>query len=209
MKTIFLSLLYAFSLLLLNNNIWAAEELYIITTRDGTSIVARDYRFTDEYIEFTTKNGLPGFIKRTEFVKIENMVGVPPEEPAGHWEVITKEIHEKKSWVLGGGLLVIVIAVMLVYLGGKRTKARRKEREPKTQGCLSFEYKGFLGRTSKGIIDVRMAYEEDGVLYVEGICTATDKRKKFRADRVVGPVTDLSSDHHAPMDHFFVHVEEG
>ena len=66
--------------LYLNSPVWATEELYIITTKDGSTIVAKNYNFTDEFVEFTTENGLPGYIKKDEFVAISNMVGVPPGE---------------------------------------------------------------------------------------------------------------------------------
>ena len=56
MKNIFLSLLFVLSLLSMNTSAGAADELYIITTRDGSAIVAKDYRFTDEYVEFTTES---------------------------------------------------------------------------------------------------------------------------------------------------------
>ena len=80
MKSLFLSLLFVVFFLYLNNPVWAAEELYIITTKDGSTIVAKNYNFTDEFVEFTTENGLPGYIKKDEFVAISNMVGVPPGE---------------------------------------------------------------------------------------------------------------------------------
>ena len=65
-----------------------------------------------------------------------------------------------------------------------------------------------MGRISKWGVDVQSAHEEEGVLYIEGVCTTTGKRKEFRADRVVGPVTDMSRDHHAPMDYFFVDAKK-
>ena len=79
-KSLQLSLLFVVSLLFLNSPAWSSEELYIITTRNGSTIVAKDYNFTDELVEFTTESGLPGYIKRDEFVAISNMVGVPPRE---------------------------------------------------------------------------------------------------------------------------------
>ena len=197
--------------------IWAnvalsAKEFYIITTKDGSSIVVKDYNFTDKYIEFTTENGLPGYIQREEFVKIENMVGVPSAEVEERGELIAREDRIKQIWLLYGALLAILCSALLIYLSSKRKKGDqdtdiyygRKEKEPKTQGHLSFEYKGAFGRISQWTIDVRSAYEEEGILYVKGRCTTTDKLKIFRADRVVGPVTDLSSEHHAPIGHFFM-----
>lgn len=195
----------------------AAEERYIITTRDGSTIVAKEYRFTDKYVEYTTENGLQGYIKREEFAAIANMVGVPPGETERVRQQVNKEERRNKLWMLAAALLTVLFAVLLVYLGGKRKSSSRDEadiyygqvaKEPTTQGHLSFEYKGSLGRTAKYTIEVRSAYEEDGVLYVEGICTATDKRKKFRADRIVGPVTDMSSNRHAPMEQFFVTAKQ-
>ena len=53
-----------------------AEELYIITTADGSQVIVKEYTFTDEYVQFITPNGLPGFIKRDQFVSIANMIGV-------------------------------------------------------------------------------------------------------------------------------------
>lgn len=217
MKNIFLSLLFACSLLYLHTPAGAVDELYIITTRDGSTIVARDYRFTDEYVEFTTENGLPGYIKREEFVKIANMVGVPPGETERINIQLSKNERNKELWLLSSVVLAVLFAILLVYLSGRKKKDsrmeadifyERKEKDSVTQGHLSFEYKGSLGRTSKWTIEVRSAYEEEGILFIEGFCTATDKRKKFRADRVIGPVTDMSNDHHAPMEHFFVDAKE-
>ncbi len=208
-----------FTFLFLCPSITAGEvdELYIITTRDGSAIIARDYKFTDEYVEFTTENGLPGYIKREDFVKIGNMVGVPPGETERVRVQLSKKERSKQLWLLATAVLAVLSAILLIYLSGRKKKDNRsesdifygrKEKDPTTQGLLSFEYKGSLGRTSGWTIEVRSAYEEEGVLYIEGFCTATDKRKKFRADKVVGPVTDMSNDHHAPMEHFFVDAKQ-
>ncbi len=207
-----------FILLLLCSYSSSGEERYVITTRDGATIVAIDYRFTDEYVEFTTENGLPGYIKREEFAAISNMVGVPPGETEQAREKVSREERSRKIILLAAVLLAVLFAILLVYLSGKRKKEGsgeadiyygRKDKEPTTQGHLSFEYKGFMGRVSRWTIEVRDAYEEEGVLHVEGICTTTGKRKTFRADRIVGPVTDMSRDHHAPLDHFFTDAKEG
>lgn len=217
-KNMFVALILALSLLCMNLSARAAEERYIITTIDGSSIVAKEYRFTDKYVEYTTENGLHGYIKREEFAKIANMVGVPPGETERIREQVSEEERRNQRWMLAAALLTVLFAVLLVYLSGKRKSSSRDEadiyygpvtKEPTTQGHLSFEYKGFLGRTAKYTIEVRNAYEEDGILHVEGLCTATDKRKKFRADRIVGQVTDMSSDRHAPMEHFFVTAKQG
>lgn len=195
----------------------AANELYIITTREGSTIIVRDYRFTDKYVEFTTANGLPGYIKKEEFVKIGNMIGVPSRGAEPVKVAVTPKERAKTYWLSGGAVFLVLFVVLVVYLSGrKKNNGReetdiyygRQEKEPTTQGHLSFAYRGFLGRTATWTIAVRSAYEEDGILYVEGFCTATDRKKKFRADRVVGPVTDMSSDHHAPMEHFFVAVKQ-
>ena len=217
MKSLLLPLLFVLSLLCLNSPAWAAEELYIITTKDGSTIVAKEYNFTDELVEFTTENGLPGYIKKEEFVTISNMVGVPPGETELIREQVGKEERTRSLWLLTAAILAVLFAVLLIYVSGRRKNNSRdetdifygrKEKDSTTHGHLAFQYKGALGRTSKWIIEVRSAYEEEGVLYIEGFCTTTGKRKKFSADRVVGPVTDMSSEHHAPMEHFFVDAKE-
>jgi hypothetical protein len=217
MKSLFLSLLFVLFLLYLNSPVWAAEELYIITTKDGSTIVAKNYNFTDELVEFTTENGLRGYIKKDEFVAISNMVGVPPGEAERIRERVSKEERTKSLWLLASGVMAVLFVILLIYVSSrKKNDSRgetdifygRKEKNPTTQGHLAFEYKGALGRISKWTVDVQSAYEEEGILYVEGLCTTTEKRKKFSADRIVGPVTDMSNDHHAPMDHFFVDAKE-
>jgi len=196
---------------------YSGEERYIITTRDGSTIVAREYRFTDEYVEFTTENGLPGYIKKEEFAGISNMVGIPPGETEAALERASAEERRRNVILLAAALLAVVLAVLLVYLSGKKKKEGpaetdilygRRDKEPTTQGHLSFEYKGVMGRISRWTVEVRDAYETDGVLHVEGVCTTTGKRKTFRADKVVGPVTDMSRDHHAPLEHFFTDAKE-
>ena len=217
MKSPFLALVFILSLQCLNSPVWAAEELYIITTKDGSTIVAKNYNFTDEFVEFTTESGLSGYIKKDEFVAISNMVGVPPGEAERIREQVSKEERTKSLWLLASGVMAMLFVILLIYVSSrKKNDSRdetdifygRKEKNPTTQGHLAFEYKGALGRISKWTVDVQRAYEEEGILYVEGLCTTTEKRKKFSADRIVGPVTDMSSDHHAPMDHFFVDAKE-
>ena len=217
MKSLFLSLLFVLFFLCLNSPVWAAEELYIITTKDGSTIVAKNYKFTDEFVEFTTENGLSGYIKKDEFVAISNMVGVPPGEAERFRERVSKKERTKSLWLLASGVMAVLFVILLIYVSSrKKNDSRgetdifygRKEKNPTTQGHLAFEYKGALGRISKWTVDVQSAYEEEGILYVEGLCTTTEKRKKFSADRVVGPVIDMSNDHHAPMDHFFVDAKE-
>jgi hypothetical protein len=111
----------------------------------------------------------------------------------------------------------VLFAILLIYISSRKKKGSsdetdifygRIEKNPTTQGHLAFEYKGIFGGISKWTVDVQSAYEEEGVLYIEGFCTATEKRKKFSADRVIGPVTDMANEHHAPMDHFFVDAKE-
>ncbi|MCL7489074.1 MAG: hypothetical protein M8357_12980 [Desulfobulbaceae bacterium] len=213
MKKFILLPIIVCTLLFMSNSASAADELYILTTRDGSVIVAREYRFTDEHIEYTTESGLPGFIKREEFVKIANMIGVPPGETEQEKVQVSRDERSRKIWLLAAA----VLAVLLVYLSGKRRKNDRdatdiyhgrRQKEPISQGLLSFDYKGPLGCTARWTIEVRSAYEEEEVLFIEGVCTTSEKRKTFRADRVVGPVTDMSRDHHAPMEHFFADAKE-
>jgi hypothetical protein len=198
-------------------NLFAADELYMITTRDGATIIAREYRFKDDLVEFTTENGLPGYIKKDELNTISNMVGVSPGEAVQMQEKVSRKERSRNIVLGAGAVLAIILAILLVVLSGKKKKNGdaekdihygRKEKEPATQGHLSFDYKGSMGRIARWTIEVRSAYEEEGILFIEGICTTTDKRKTFRADRVVGPVTDMSNEHHAPMDHFFVDAAE-
>ncbi|HER63523.1 MAG TPA: hypothetical protein ENO11_06065, partial [Desulfobacteraceae bacterium] len=113
--------------LLMGNLAFSAEEMYIITTRDGSSIVVRDYRFTDEYIEYTTDSGLPGYIRREEFVKIANMVGVPPGETERFREQVSRDERSRKIGLLAGAVLVVSLAVLLVYLSGKKRRSGRAQ----------------------------------------------------------------------------------
>lgn len=204
MKSVLLSSMISLSLLFFCSYANSADELYILTIRDGSAVVVRDYRFTDQYIEFTTEEGLPGFIKRSELVRIDNMIGVPDGE--GEPSVVRSDLDNNVSatWVFSVILLVLLFCLMLFLLRRKKTTYSRREKEQKTGGHLAFDYKEALGRISSWTIEVRRAYEEGGILYVEGVCTVTDKKKKFRADKVVGPVTDMSNEQKAPMEKFFI-----
>ncbi|GAB4336061.1 MAG: hypothetical protein Kow0089_06060 [Desulfobulbaceae bacterium] len=202
----------------------AGEERYLITTRDGHVIVARDYRFTEEYVEFTTENGLPGFIKRDQFASISNMVGEKPRPGLLPREEVDARERTRGRALLAGGVAVFLLALSLAVL---LTIRRRKKKEgpvrdtdifygrtdmsPVTQGHLSFAYRGFLGRVRTWTIDVRDTWKEDGILFLDGICTATEKRKVFRSDRIVGQVRDMSSERVAAVEQFFVpeNEEEG
>jgi hypothetical protein len=194
------------------------EELYIITTSDGSQVVVRDYSFSGDIVEYTTDKGLPGFMRREDFVHIANMIGVPQVEAEQQYESPEKQKERLLFiWLASAALLVVAYVFFVVYVTRKRKKAGeadidlyygRQEREPLTQGHLSFRYRGLLGRKSSWTIEVRRAYEEDGILFVEGFCTASGKRMTFRSDRVVGRVTDMSSDRQAPMDRFFAEAGE-
>jgi len=193
-----------------------AEEMYIITTRDGSEIIVKNYKFTEEHVEFMTKNDLPGFIKRKDFVKISNMVGVPPGETTQRETIESEKKREMMIWLVSAAVLFVLYIVFMVYvIRKKKDKGQeevdvyygRAEKEPVTQGHLAFQYRHSLGRKSDWIIEVRNAYEEDGTLFVEGIATATGKRKTFRADRIDGLVTDVSSGRKAPIHKFFSNAD--
>ncbi|MFA5717734.1 MAG: hypothetical protein WC952_08500 [Desulfobulbaceae bacterium] len=196
----------------------AQEELYIITTSDGSQIVVRDYSFKGDIVEYTTAKGATGSMRRQDFVHIANMIGVPQDEAEQQYESPEKQKERLLFiWLASAALLVVAYVLFLVYVTRKRKKAGeadidlyygRQEREPLTQGHLSFLYRGLLGRTSPWTVEVRRAYEEDGILFVEGLCTTTGKRKTFRADRVSGRVTDMSSGRQAPLDRFFAETGE-
>jgi len=196
----------------------AQEELYIITTSDGSQIVVRDYSFNGDIIEYTTVKGAAGSMRRQDFVHIANMIGAPQDEVEQQYES-PEEQKERLLfiWLASAVLLVVAYVFFLVYVTRKRKKAGeadidlyygRQEREPLTQGHLSFHYRGFLGRKSFWTIEVRRAYEEDGIFFVEGLCTTTGKRKTFRSDRVTGMVTDMSSGRQGPLDRFFAETGE-
>jgi len=194
------------------------EELYIITTSDGSQIVVRDYSFKGDIVEYTTVKGAAGSMRRQDFVHIANMIGAPQDEAAQQDESPEKEKERLLFiWLASAALLVGAYGFFLVLVTRKRKKEGetdidlhygRQEREPLTQGHLSFRYRGLLGRPSAWTIEVRRAYEEDGILFVEGLCTTTGRRKTFRADRVSGRVTDMSSGRQAPLDRFFAETGE-
>ena len=217
MKYLVVSMTYVFAILFLIVTSHATEELYMITLTDGSSIIVKSYTFTDEYVEFTTENDLPGYVKKREFAEISNMVGVPPGETKRIREQVSKEERSKKLLLLSAAVLAVLFAIVLVYLGGRKKKNLhhsadifygRKEKEPTTQGHLSFEYKSAMGKKTRWTVDVRSAQQEEGDLFGEGFCTTTGKRKTFRASRVIGLVKDMSSDYQAPMEHFFVDLKE-
>ncbi len=193
-----------------------AEEYYIITASDGSEIVVKDYTFTDEFVEYTTKSGLPGFIRKEDFLSISNMIGVQSGEAATYESVEEEKRREIIIWVATGFTLLFLYAVFMLFVTKRKKKKEgevdiyygRAEKEPVTQGHLSFEYRGFLGRKQQRTVEVTSAYEEEGILYINGYCTVMDERKTFRADRVVGKATDLSRDHKAPIEDFFVDSEE-
>lgn len=194
-----------------------AEEMYILSTRDGSEIIVKDYTFTDEYVEFTTGNGLPGFIKKENLVKISNMVGVPPRPETDQQTVEKIKQRELMIWIVSASVLIILYCVFLLYVirkkrGGKKGEGGgilpgSVEKKPRTQGHLAFQYRESTGRQTDWIIEVGSAYEKDGVLFIEGICTSTDKRKTFRADRVIGPVKDMSSGRRCRMEAIFTDAD--
>lgn len=194
-----------------------AEELYVITVSDGSEIVVKNYRFTDEFVEYTTKSGLPGFMKKEDFVAISNMIGVKPEESVNSQSAEELKKREIIIWIISGLVLLILYIIFMVYVTRrKKTEGAgaidihygRIEKDPVTQGLLSFEYKELLGKKQMRTIEVFSAYEEEGILYINGYCTVKHERKLFRADRVIGLAKDMSSDHSAPIEQFFVDAEE-
>lgn len=213
-KTVIM-LIAAFFVLIMHDA--QAEEYYIITASDGSEIVVKNYRFTDEYVEYTTKSGLPGFMKKENFVTISNMIGVQPEESIQAQSIEEQKKREIIVWIVSGLILLLLYIVFMVYVT-KRKKTKddgtvdifygRTEKDPVTQGHLSFEYKERLGKKQLRTVEVFSAYEEEGILYISGYCTIKNERKIFRADRVIGMATDMSSDHRAPIEEFFVDAED-
>ncbi|MHB8788325.1 MAG: YgdI/YgdR family lipoprotein [Desulfobulbaceae bacterium] len=203
-------------LLLFAGEARCAEEMYIITTSNGSEIVVRDYDFTGDIVEYTKKNGERGSIRRQDFLSIANMIGVTPDQVAQAQSVEAQKKQEILIWIGAAALIVLLYVGYLLYVSRSRNRSDRAvdihygrvEKDPATQGHLAFTYRGLFRRKTEWTIDVRKAYEEDSILFIEGVCTTTGKRKIFRADRVVGRVTDKSSDHHAPMADFFVDVEK-
>jgi hypothetical protein len=193
------------------------EELYIITTSQGAEIVVRDYHFSGDTVQYTTKDGLQGTLRKKDFLSISNMVGVQPGQ-AAQSEQSAEQQHQREImiWIGAVALIVVLYLGYLAYVargrGGSREKADihygRIEKEPTTHGHLAFTYRGLLGRKSSWTIDVRRAYAEDDILFVEGICTTSGRKKIFRADRVVGQVMDRSSERQALMEHFFIDAKE-
>ena len=195
-----------------------AGEMYIITTRDGSQIIVKDYHFTDDRVEFTTGNDLPGFIRKDDFVGIANMVGTLPKEEENKETVEEVKKRELQVWLLTVSFLIIVYLLYLFFVIRKK-KSKKTDgeiplpagsvaRNVKTQGHLSFQYKEITGRKTDWTIEVRDAYEQDGILFVEGICTTTDKRKTFRSDRVIGPVQDMSTSRRGHLEAFFAEAED-
>ncbi|HBI15868.1 MAG TPA: hypothetical protein DDY20_10215 [Desulfobulbaceae bacterium] len=207
----------ALQLLLFTGVLHCAEEMYIITTSDGSEIVVRDYDFSGDSVEYTTKSGLRGSISRKDFLSIANMIGVPPGQAEQVQSIEEQKKQEILIWIGAAAVILILYGGYLVYVRRSRIRCDRAgadihyvriEKAPTTQGHLAFTYRGLFWRKSNWNIDVRRAYEEDEILFIEGVCTDTGKRKIFRANRVVGLVTDRSSERQAPMDHFFVDAEE-
>lgn len=205
-------------LLLLAGASWCAEEMYIITTSDGSEIVVRDYDFTGDSVQYTTKNGSRGSVPKKDFLSIANMIGVPPGQAEQVQSIKEQKEREILIWIGAAGVIVILYVGYLLYVARSRNQGGRDgvdihygriEKEPTTQGHLAFTYRGLLWRRTDWTIDVRRAYEEDNILFIEGVCTATGRRKTFRADRVVGEVTDRSSEQQAPLAHFFAGRDEG
>ena len=180
----------------------ADEERYILTARDGSVRVVQDYRFTEQHVQFTKEDGTFGFIDREDFVQIENMVGVPQPEPSPGTKLLTKVEQKGGTWFFPG-LIAVFIFWIITAIRRRQKKKSIQELKLISPGHLTFSYRGRFLRTSEWTVDVQRAYTEKGVLYFEGYCTKTDKRKTFRADRVDGSVTDMSNGRQAPVEHFF------
>lgn len=217
MKRLIVNSIFIAFLALLHCPAGFAEEMYIISTRDGSEIIVKDYKFTDEYVEFTTGNGLPGFIKRENFVKLSNMVGVAPQVETDQESVEKIKQRELQIWLMAAALLIVLYLLFLAGVIRKKKKRRvddghvppgRIAKKSKTQGHIAFQYRELAGRKSDWTIEVRSAYEEKGVLFIDGICTSTDKRKTFRADRVVGNAKDMSSGRQGRLEAFFTDAEK-
>ena len=193
-----------------------AEEMYILTAKDGSEIIVKDFKFTDEYVEFTTDEDLPGFMKKENLAEISNMVGVSPLPPE---ELQTVEKIEQRKLMIWIGTVAVMIILYLFFLlyvirrkkGGKRNvnnvSPGRVEKKTKTQGHLAFRYMERSGRQTDWVIEVCQAYEEKGILFVEGISTSSEKRKTFRADRIVNPVQDMSSGHRYSVENLFTDAD--
>lgn len=184
-------------------SVLASEECYIITARDGSVRIVRDYKFTEQHVEFTQEDGSFGFIDRNDFVKIENMQGVPQAEPPLTTELLTEVEHKAENCFFPGVIGILIFFVVLTFRR-RRKKKSTQELTVNTLGHLTFTYRDSFWRKSKWTIDVQRGFKERNILYFEGYCTKTDKRKIFRADRVIGPVTDMSNERRAPIESFFV-----
>lgn len=204
-------------LLLLCGGAWCAEELYIITTSAGAQIVVQDYDFSGDTVTYTTRDGARGSIRKNDFLSIANMIGVSPGQAEEERSVRQQKEREILIWIGAAALIVILYLGYLFWVarerrGGDREGADihflRIEKTPVTQGYLAFAYRGILGRRRDWTIDVHRAYEEEGILFVEGVCTATGRRKTFRGDRVAGEVLDRSSERRAPLADFFIDAQE-
>ena len=192
--------------------LYGVEEMYIITTSGGAQIVVRDYHFSGDVVTYTTKNGERGSMNKRDFLSIANMIGVPPRQDE---QAVSSEQRKKRDiliWLGAAGGIVILYVLYLLLVTRRRNREGgygkdiyygRIEKDPVTPGHLAFTYRGPLWRKVNWIIEVRGAYEEDNILFIEGVCVATGKRKLFRADRVVGPVLDKSTERQGPMARFF------
>lgn len=210
-------LFYLILLLIFNSSPSMAQEMYVITTSDGSQLVVRDYHFAGDRVQYTMKDGRRGSIRKEDFLSIANMIGVTPAQKEKAEDIERQKRQEILIWLGGAAVIVILYVCYLFYVSRGRKKEKgegvdicygRIEKEPTTQGHLAFTYREWF-RCRDWTIDVRRAYEEDDILFIEGICTGTGRRKTFRADRVAGDVLDRSSEHRAPMAHFFVDAEEG
>lgn len=199
-------------LLLFGASSWGAEELYLITTSSGGQIVVRDYDFRGDDVFYTTRDGAAGSIRREEFLSIANLVGVVPQDEEAEASLQEQKKQEILIWIGAAALIVVLYLgyLFLVARGAKKgdregTDIRylRLDKEPITQGHLAFTYREGFGRRRVWTVDVRRAYEEDGILFIEAICVASGRRKTFRADRVLGEVLDRSTERRAPLADFF------
>ncbi|MDW7771612.1 MAG: hypothetical protein SCH71_01860 [Desulfobulbaceae bacterium] len=211
MKKFIVHIILFIALSLLNCPAGFAQEMYILSTRDGYDIVVRDFKFTDEYVEYTTDQGLPGFIQKKDLEKISNMVGV---ESGGEAPETVEKIRKRELmiWAATAAALIALYLLFLFYVirrkKGRLENTGRVEKKAKTQGHLAFRYKERIGRPRDWVIAAGSAYEKGGILFIEGTCLTTEKRKTFRADRVVGPVRDMSSDRQYRIESIFTDADQ-
>ena len=215
-KRLIIGFYLALLLALSAGGLYGAEEMYIITTSSGAQIVVRDYHFRGDNVTYTTQNGERGSMRKSDFLSIANMIGVPPVQEG---QARSPEQQKKRDiliWLGAAGVIgILYVCYLLLVTRRKNREGRNRadiyygriEKDPVTPGHLAFIYRGPLWRKTNWTIEVRRAYEEDSILFVEGICTTTGRRKTFRADRVVGKVLDKSSERQAPMARFFVDAE--